>query len=72
MSKKKTTVKEIEENGTIISSYPVDESQDVSNAGNATLYKYKGGICEIIEWNELAIEHKQGKKEIFVSSPLSK
>ena len=57
----------IEENGRCTNEYSVDESQLVSNAGDACLYEYtfKGElqIWEIITWNSTAVEHFDGEKE---------
>lgn len=54
----------IEEKGVIIDEYPVDESQEIINAGDAVVYEYNGRKYEIITWNEEAVKHRQGDKEI--------
>ena len=45
-------------------SYPCDESQTVSNAGDVEIYELNSIKYEIITWNEEAEEHKNGEKEI--------
>ena len=55
---------EIEESAEKIASYPVDESQKISNAGDAIAYEYDGKQYEIITWNERAEEHQTGEKTI--------
>lgn len=43
----------------VVSEYPVDESQTVSNAGNATLYKLdEESSVLVVIWNERAEEHE--------------
>lgn len=54
----------VEEDGDEISNYPVDESQTISNAGDAVQYMYDGKKYEIITWNEGADEHEPESKEI--------
>lgn len=55
---------EIQQEGKILYEYPVDESQDNSNAGDAVEYSYKGKRYEIITWNSRAIEYKRGQQTI--------
>ena len=57
-------IDEIEEYGDELSNYPVDESQTISNAGDAVQYSYKGKVYEIITWNQCADEHDPDSKEI--------
>lgn len=40
--------------------YMVDESQMISNAGDAVVHEYNGIIYEVITWNEMAMEHEPG------------
>jgi hypothetical protein len=54
----------VEDEGQLLEAYPIDESQTVSNAGTAELFRHKGKIYEIITWNERAEEHKAGSKEM--------
>lgn len=50
----------------IVDRYPVDESANVCNAGDAVVYNYWGRKYEVITWNENAVEHESG--EISVSN----
>lgn len=52
-------------NGNIVAEYPVDESQDNSNAGDAIEHEWKGYHVEVITWNALSLDHDIG--EIAVS-----
>ena len=49
-------------------SYPVDESQTVSNAGTGVIYLYRGKQYEIITWNDRAVDHEPGSKSISVDA----
>ena len=60
----KATISEVEDDGDLLSEYPVDESQQISNAGAGELYSYKGRKYEIITWNTEAMEHEDGEQEI--------
>lgn len=53
-------VKDIRTAGVLQQRYPVDESQSVSNAGDAEVWIYQGKRYEIITWNSLAVEHDVG------------
>lgn len=46
--------------GEVIDEYSVDEGLDNSNAGNATLYDYKGKLYEVVVWNNRALDHSEG------------
>ena len=54
----------VEEYGDEISNYPVDESQTISNAGDAVQYMYSGKKYEVITWNQCADEHDPESKTI--------
>ena len=54
----------VEDGGDELSNYPVDESQTISNAGDAVQYMYEGKLYEIITWNECADEHEPESKTI--------
>lgn len=43
-----------------VNRYPVDESQTISNAGDAVVYEYYGRLYEVITWNEFAVDHEPG------------
>jgi hypothetical protein len=57
-------IHDIEVDGDLLDTYSVDESQAVSNAGDAELYFYNGKRYEIITWNNQAMEHKTGNKNM--------
>lgn len=58
-------INKVEKRGNCLEeAYPIDESQVVSNAGDAEIYEYKGVVYEIIKWNERAEEHEKGEKTI--------
>jgi hypothetical protein len=54
----------VEDGGYEVINYPVDESQTISNAGDAVQYTYEGKRYEIITWNENADEHDPESKTI--------
>jgi hypothetical protein len=54
----------VEDGGNEVINYPVDESQTISNAGDAVQYTYEGKRYEIITWNENADEHDPESKTI--------
>ena len=58
------TAEELDNHGNAIDAYPVDESQTVSNAGDAVLYELNGKKYQVIVWNENATEHEPGSKEV--------
>ena len=65
MAKKdKILIELLEAEGKEISFYPVDESQLVTNAGDAVVYLYLGRKYEIITWNKRADEHEEGSQEV--------
>lgn len=60
----KELISVVEAGGDELSNYPVDESQTISNAGDAVQYMYEGKKYEIITWNEGADEHEPESKTI--------
>jgi hypothetical protein len=58
------TESELEMNGDLVDEYPVDESQTNSNAGDATVFFYKGYYYELIHWNNNAEYHNVNKPTI--------
>lgn len=54
----------IEEDGILLEEYPVDESQTVPNAGDASVYSWAECRYEIITWRSNAEEHRDGDKSI--------
>jgi hypothetical protein len=54
----------LEAEGNEVCAYPVDESQLISNAGDAIVYEYLGKKYEVIIWNERAEEHTEGSQEV--------
>jgi len=60
----KPNIQDVLENGEFLYDYPIDESQTNSNAGDAEVFEYEGKKYEIITWNDRAIEHEEGEKEI--------
>ena len=54
----------IENEGEEINHYPVDESIDNTNAGNAIVYLWDTRYWEIIEWNNNVINHIAFSKTI--------
>lgn len=54
------SIETVRHKGEFIDEYIVDEGPDNSNAGNATLYDYKGKLYEVVVWNERALDHKEG------------
>ena len=58
------TLYDIEIDGDLLDVYSVDESQAVSNAGDAEIYFYEGKRYEIITWNDQAMEHEKGDKQM--------
>ena len=60
----KSLIYDVEQHGEFIDAYPVDESQQISNAGDASRYEYGGSIYEIITWNQCADEHEPESKTI--------
>ncbi len=54
----------VEDGGDELSNYPVDESQTISNAGDAVQFMWNGKKYEIITWNECADEHEPESKTI--------
>jgi hypothetical protein len=63
-TKNKYSISTVEDCGAQKEQYPVDESQDNSNAGDAIVYEFMGHKFEVITWNEQAIDHKEGEKEM--------
>lgn len=57
-------INEIEFEGSLIDEYPVDESQTVSNAGDAKVYSYMNHMWEIITWNDEAEDHESGSQTV--------
>lgn len=57
---KNPTVEMVQHKGEYIDAYSVDEGLDNSNAGGATLYRYKGKLWEVVVWNDRALDHKAG------------
>lgn len=57
---KNPTVEMVQHKGEFIDAYSVDEGLDNSNAGGATLYRYKGKLWEVVVWNARALDHKAG------------
>jgi hypothetical protein len=57
-------INEIESEGSLVDEYPVDESQTVSNAGDAKVYAYMNHMWEIITWNDEAEEHESGSQTV--------
>lgn len=52
----------IPEDVEILEEYPVDESQTVSNAGDAVLFKNpQDDLYECVIWNERALDHQAGE-----------
>ena len=60
MSNKLPSIDDVRHKGEFIDEYSVDEGLDNSNAGNATLYDYKGKLYEVVVWNSRALDHKEG------------
>lgn len=58
------TIDELENEGMIVESFPIDESLDNSNAGDASVYEYDGRLFQVIVWNDRALDHKNGEVEI--------
>ena len=58
------TVNEVLEHGDFIDSYIVDESQTVSNAGYAGIYKYNNHYYKVITWNHAAEYYYPGQTTI--------
>lgn len=56
------TIEEVETSGVEIDNYPVDESQTVSNAGVAVVYRYYRERWQIITWNDNAVDHVEGSR----------
>lgn len=54
----------VEDGGDELSTYTVDESQTISNAGEAVQYIWNSKKYEIITWNENADEHEPESKTI--------
>jgi hypothetical protein len=59
--KNQPSIDDVRHKGEFIDEYSVDESQDNSNAGNATLYDYKGKLYEVVVWNNRALDHQDGQ-----------
>jgi len=55
------SIYEVQRKGEHIDSYSVVEGLDASNAGEATLYNYKGKLWEVVVWNDRALNHKSGE-----------
>lgn len=60
MRNKLPSIDDVRHKGEFIDEYPVDEGLDNSNAGNATLYDYKGKLYEVVVWNSRALDHNEG------------
>ena len=58
------TAEDLENQGNMLDSYPVDESITVPNAGDAMLYELNGRKYQLTVWNERADEHECGSKEV--------
>jgi hypothetical protein len=50
--------------GDIVEEYPVDESIDNSNAGDAVVYEVNGRYFQVITWNDRALDHRAGSVEV--------
>jgi len=67
---KNNKIKKIETNGTFVTEFPVDESMNNPNAGDAQVYIVKENnpkrfaVYEVITWNSSAIDHKEGDKTV--------
>lgn len=66
------SIEDIEDFGDEMESYPVDESMMNSNSGDAIKYEYNGRIYEIIHWNNRAVDHEHGSKQITDITPEDK
>jgi hypothetical protein len=55
---------EVKSAGALQDAYSVDESQAVSNAGDAEIYLYEGKRYEVITWNNEAMEHEDGDRSM--------
>lgn len=58
------SIADIEDEGNKIDSYPIDESMDNPNAGDAVVYDYNGKKYQVITWNEKAEQQRAGDKTI--------
>lgn len=58
------TAEDLENQGNPLDAYPVDESQTVANAGDAILYELNGRKYQVIIWNDRAVDHVTGSKEV--------
>ena len=58
------TAEDLRNQGYLLDSYPVDESQTVSNAGDAELYELGGKKYELITWNDRAEDHSDGDETV--------
>jgi len=63
-------IQSVERTGQELNRYPVDESQMVTNAGDAVAYAYLGNKYEIVTWNEGAQEHTAGEQNIANLGPM--
>lgn len=66
------SIEDVEDFGDEMENYPVDESMTNANAGDAIKYEYNGRIYEIIQWNNRAVDHEQGSKQIADITPEDK
>jgi hypothetical protein len=53
-------IETVRHKGEVIDEYSVDEGLDNSNAGDGTLYDFKGKLYEVVVWNNRALDHKEG------------
>lgn len=66
----KILIDQVTDFGELIDEYPVDESQMVSNAGDAEVYVIDTDangirqVWEIITWNQNAVSHEPGDRTI--------
>lgn len=58
------TLAELEDEGIVLEQYPVDESQSVSNAGDAVVYNWNDRFFEVITWRDNAEDHREGEVKI--------
>lgn len=56
----------VENQGKIEMEYSIDESIEVSNAGDAIMYRLDGLAYEIVTWNKNAEKHRAGEKTIAI------
>lgn len=58
------TAEDLENQGNPLDTYPVDESMTVPNAGDAILYELNCKKYQVIIWNDRAVDHVTGSKEV--------